>query len=246
MKNKYLKSIGVFIGGWIAAMIIFAALGNYDTLEVFLLNCIVPSIFLGFMGLILAFFQREERPKTKRIPVIAIILLLLIDQGLKYYLFSIDYQSLDIPIIEPSFFFNPVQNTHGSYLASLLNIQVPKIFYFILYIIVGFVLAKGYRFYASKKGNSIWLSSFVALFLSGILCVAIDNAYWGGSLDYIYIHPLYTFDIKDIYLTMGGLCLAIELWNEHLLFGNKISAEREKELMKEFKRFLISEKKIDE
>ncbi|MFA8451596.1 MAG: signal peptidase II [Bacteroidales bacterium] len=239
--NKYLKGIGVFAGGWIVAMLFFALLGNFDNLNIFLIDTFIPAVFLGIIGFILSLFQKEIRPSKKSFPILPLIILVIIDQGLKQYLFTLDWSSIYITIIKPSFYFQPVQNTHGSYLASLLNLNIPKFLYFILYIIVGFVVIKGYRFYTLNRGKSIWSKSFIILFVSGIICVAIDNGFRGGTLDYILINPLYTFDIKDIYLTMSVLCFIIELWNENLLFNHKMSKEEEKKLMKDFRKFLFKE-----
>ena len=45
----------------------------------------------------------------------------------------------------------------------------------------------------------------------------IDNAFWGGSLDYITIKPFYTFDLKDLYITLCELFLITELIDNRLL-----------------------------
>lgn len=40
---------------------------------------------------------------------------------------------------------------------------------------------------------------------AGIVCVFIDTAFLGGSLDYVYLKPLYIFDLKDVYLNVGWI-----------------------------------------
>lgn len=47
-----------------------------------------------------------------------------------------------------------------------------------------------------------------ALSLSAGLCSLLDKTLWGGSLDYIQIPGKYTFDLKDLYLAGGLVCLA--------------------------------------
>ncbi|MFA8300556.1 MAG: signal peptidase II [Hyphomicrobiales bacterium] len=243
MIKEYLKSFSIFFGGWTLAMIVFLVFGSFGDVFVFILDWIIPAVILGCLGIILASFYRKVNVKSNNIRWLVILLLIIIDQGSKIKLFSMDYMTMNIPLIEPSFYLRPIQNTHGSYFASLLNLDVPKFLYFILYIIISFLFFKAYRFYVKKKQNSIWLKSFITLFISGVLCVAIDNGYWGGSLDFIFINPLYIFDIKDIYLTSAILCLVVELYNNKLLFNSNISKEREKELRKEFIRFIFNEKK---
>ena len=60
-------------------------------------------------------------------------------------------------------------------------------------------------------------TGFIHLFLAGLLANLIDNGFWGGSLDYITIKPFYTFDLKDLYITLCELFLVTELLDNRLL-----------------------------
>jgi hypothetical protein len=57
----------------------------------------------------------------------------------------------------------------------------------------------------------------IELVLAGLFANLIDNAFWGGSLDYITIKPFYTFDLKDLYITLCELFLITELVDNRLL-----------------------------
>jgi len=49
------------------------------------------------------------------------------------------------------------------------------------------------------------------LFLVGAAANVIDNVFYGGSLDYITIQPFYTFDLKDLFITLAELFALIEI-----------------------------------
>ncbi len=141
-----------------------------------------------------------------------------VDQGIKAYLFSLEWESISIPLIEPVFYIEPTQNTLGSYLWVLLGLKEGShLLNIILFSIIGVLFIEIWRFYVRKKRNSFWINGFIHLFLAGLVANLIDNAFWGGSLDYITIKPFYTFDLKDLYITLCELFLITELIDNHLL-----------------------------
>ena len=143
---------------------------------------------------------------------------MLVDQSIKTYLFSLEWESISIPLIEPVFYIEPTQNTLGSYLWVLLRLkQGSHLLNIILFSLVGVVFFEVWRFYVHRKRNSFWINGFIHLFLAGLLANLIDNAFWGGSLDYITIKPFYTFDLKDLYITLCELFLLTELVDNRLL-----------------------------
>ena len=97
----------------------------------------------------------------------------------------------------------------------------------------------------SKKRNSFWINGFIHLFLAGLAANLIDNAFWGGSLDYITIKPFYTFDLKDLYITLCELFLITELIDNRLLkrFLN-MPKDDSRRINKEFFRFIKKDFRI--
>jgi len=55
-----------------------------------------------------------------------------------------------------------------------------------------------------------------AFIFSGAVCSLIDKLFWDGSLDYILIKGLFTFDLKDVYIN-----IFIGLLTLSLIFNNK-------------------------
>ena len=141
-----------------------------------------------------------------------------IDQGIKAFLFSKEWQLISVPIVEPVFYIEPSHNTLGSYLWVLLGLKKGShLLNIILFSCIGLLFFEGWRFYVSRKRNSFWINGFIHLFLAGLFANLIDNAFWGGSLDYITIKPFYTFDLKDLYITLCELFLITELVDNRLL-----------------------------
>lgn len=216
-----LRNGGIFLGIWTAVMIVY------------MLSFTLKNRFPGFdylwkftvlPGLVLAFIAMSGTVMQKYIPVkkginwLVLLLLLAMDQAIKIYLFSIEWQTLSIPLIEPVFYLEPTQNTLGSYLWVLLNFKKGShLLNILLFIVIGFLFVEIWRFYTRRKRNSFWINGFIHLFLAGLFANIIDNAYWGGSLDYITIRPFYTFDLKDMYITMCELFLLTELIDNKIL-----------------------------
>ncbi len=57
----------------------------------------------------------------------------------------------------------------------------------------------------------------IELLIVAAICSTIDRLFWGGSLDYILIAN-YIIDLKDIYLTIGGILL---VWGEIIVYCEK-------------------------
>lgn len=57
-----------------------------------------------------------------------------------------------------------------------------------------------------QKEDKIINLLFTFLF-AGAVCSLIDRVFWGGSLDYIYLKGLFTFDLKDVYLSIFEIIL---------------------------------------
>ena len=178
---------------------------------------LLPALFLGVIALFATGLQDLVRVR----PGINWIFLLTavgLDQAIKAYLFSLDWQNISIPLIKPVFYIEPTQNTLGSYLWVLLGLKKGShLLNIILFSLIGVGFVEVWRFYVERKRNSFWINGFIHLFLAGLAANLIDNAFWGGSLDYITIRPFYTFDLKDLYITLCELFLVTELIDNRLL-----------------------------
>jgi len=237
--NRYLRNFLIFFAVWIVVMIIYSLTHKIPGTDYFLKFFLVPAVFLGFIAL-LGTFLADIFPVKKGVNFIFLLLAVGADQAIKAYLFSLNWQEISIPIIRPVFFLEPTHNTLGSYLWVVIGLKKGShLFNIILFSLIGFVFFEVWRFYVSYKRNSFWINGFGHLFLAGLLANLIDNAFWGGSLDYITIRPFYTFDLKDLYITLCELFLLTELVDNKLLKKLlRMPKEESNELNKAFFSFM--------
>lgn len=217
MHNKYLRNISVFFIIWLVVMVVYALANKVTDLDYLWKFFLLPALFLGAVAAIATGLEQLFTVK-QGINWIFLGLAVVIDQGIKTYLFSLEWESISIKLIEPVFYIEPTQNTLGSYLWVLLGLkQGSHLLNIILFSLIGIVFIEVWRFYVKRKRNSFWINGFIHLFLAGLSANLIDNAIWGGSLDYITIKPFYTFDLKDLYITLCELFLVTELIDNRLL-----------------------------
>ena len=239
MARIYFRNIALFMTIWLIVMVIYAVSNRVTDLDYLWKFSLLPALFLGFLAALGTFLGDTFRVK-KGINWIFLLAAVLVDQGIKAYLFSLEWESISIPLIEPVFYVEPTQNTLGSYLWVLLKLkQGSHLLNMILFSLVGIVFIEVWRFYVQRKRNSFWINGFIHLFLAGLLANLIDNGFWGGSLDYITIKPFYTFDLKDLYITLCELFLLTELVDNYLLKRLfQMPREESKRLNRDFFRFV--------
>ncbi|MFO7932828.1 MAG: signal peptidase II [Bacteroidales bacterium] len=246
MGNKYLRNCTIFFAVWVAVMIIYSVAGRVTDPGYLWKFFLLPALFLSLVALVATALEDLFRVR-KGINWIFLLVAVGIDQGIKAYLFSLDWESISIPLIKPVFYIEPTQNTLGSYLWVLLGLKKGShLLNIILFSIIGVLFVEVWRFYVRRKRNSFWINGFIHLFLAGLAANLIDNAFWGGSLDYVTIMPFYTFDLKDLYITLCELFLLTELIDNRLLKRFlKMPKEDSKRLNRDFIRFVKRDFGID-
>lgn len=129
-----------------------------------------------------------------------ISILVIIEQVIKIIINS-KYLDADIEIIPNLVYFNPLFNRDYSWINNLFDLGIGKLFHIIMVI---FVLIIIYMFYNYSFNNGLDSKMFYysyLLIMSGAICSLIDKVFWDGSLDYIYLKNLFTFDLKDAYIS---------------------------------------------
>lgn len=242
---KYFRNTGLFFIIWLAVMVVYAVSHRVTDLDYLWKFFLLPALFLGTIAALSTTLERLFKVK-QGINWIFLILAVAVDQGIKGYLFSLEWEAISIPIIRPVFFIEPTQNTLGSYLWVLLGFKKGShLLNIILFSLIGILFIEVWRFYVRRKRNSFWINGFIHLFLAGLAANLIDNAFWGGSLDYITIKPFYTFDLKDLYITLCELFLVTELIDNRLLRRFlKMPREDSKALNRDFIAFVKADFRI--
>jgi signal peptidase II len=245
MIRVYFRNMFLFMAAWLLVMAIYTVSNRAYEPEYIWKFSLLPAIFLGLLAVLFTFLANSVRV-TKGINWIFLAAALLADQAIKIYLFSLEWEYISIPLIEPVFYVEPSQNTLGSYLWVLLKLkQGSHLLNIILFSLVGVIFFELWRFYVARKRNSFWINGFIHLFLAGLLANLVDNAFWGGSLDYITIKPFYTFDLKDLYITLCELFLITELVDNRLLRRLiHMPREESRNLNRDFIRFVKKDLRI--
>ena len=142
--------------------------------------------------------------------ILWIFILIIADQVIKIIINSFFLES-QFEIIPSLFEFRPSFNDKHTYVNSLVhrefNVNIglwPHIIMFILIEVVIFILYSYFRNNIHERKTLLDVSFVFQM--AGIICALIGNLIWkNGTLDYIYLKPLFIFDLKDLYIS----CFAI-------------------------------------
>lgn len=133
--------------------------------------------------------------------------LVLLDQATKLIIshFFIRVQAVLIPGM---LLFHPVQNKNLNWFASMANYDTSVLEMIVIQIISIACIVLFYRYFVFVWGKKhICLDGFLTFFAAGILCSFLDVVFWGGSLDSIRLFSWFTFDLKDVFLTVATIFL---------------------------------------
>lgn len=140
-----------------------------------------------------------------------ISILVLIDQLIKIVIKRLWFEA-DIAILGDVVRFAPKINTKLSWGAHFIDILRNPVVINVLNVIVLLVFISAYSYYRSQKEQPTKAANAVyVLGVSGTLCSLIDKLFWGGSLDYIQLIGLFTFDLKDCFITLSIVVFLIGL-----------------------------------
>lgn len=138
-----------------------------------------------------------------------IVPLCVMEQFIKVLIFNFCYEA-NMDIIGNLLRFRPIKNTNytfgGNYIEVFSHLGVAVV----INILVFLLFISGYNFYISIKGMAGLGVRLIMVFgLAGAVCSLIDKIIWGGSIDYIQLPGLFTFDLKDCFLTVAEILFLI-------------------------------------
>ncbi len=145
--------------------------------------------------------------------------LVIIDQLVKIIIYNFFFIK-NIDILDNIIRFHPKFNTNLSWGGNYISLFSNMSFAVIANVIVIALFISGYAYYRSKNSSAGFVGNLIYIFgLAGAVCSFVDKIIWGGSLDFIQIPHLFTFDLKDCYLTVAE-CLFLFVGIKH---SNEIS-----------------------
>lgn len=148
--------------------------------------------------------------------ILCIILLVIADQAIKLV---IDRYWLDthFDIIPSLFEFRPVFNDKYSYVNHLLsqkfNIDMGFWMHILIFAFAEYIILTLYFSLKRIMGKTRLLDIAISFQIASLISALISNIFWEkGVLDYIYLKPLFIFDLKDLYTNLFTVLLCIYLF----------------------------------
>ena len=145
--------------------------------------------------------------KTRTV-LLCIIILFTIDQVIKIII-NLYFLDVRFDIIPPLFYFKPMFNLKYSYVSSLFNLGMGFWMHILIYCFVTVFLIVSYDFLRTVSGNSKMINIAFIFGFAAVLSVLIDSFFWIGTLDYIYLKPLFVFDLKDVYINIWVILFSL-------------------------------------
>jgi lipoprotein signal peptidase len=136
--------------------------------------------------------------KTRTVLLWAIALF-VIDQVIKMVI-NRYFLEVNFDIIPPLFYFKPKFNIQYSYVNYLFNLGWGFWIHVITRCFAVIIIVFTYGLFKIISDNAKIINIAFILGFAASLSALIDNICWGGSLDYIYLKPLFIFDLKDLYI----------------------------------------------
>ena len=163
---------------------------------------------------------------------VIIFLLVILDQTINVIIKN--YDGVKIPLVNNILYFMPTLNTNYSWINSLFEFGLSKVFHIVLAIVILLFSYYGFK-YLNFKGIKSKPINMTKIFLfSGGISSLIDKAYWNGSWDFIFLKGFFVFDLKDLYLNVFIFGIII-LYIKNIKAFSKV---KEVELLKDFIKFI--------
>lgn len=171
--------------------------------------------------------------KKKLKTSLIVMLLILFDQTIKIFVSS-NLIEKEFFILKDILIYKPHLNTKYSWYNSVSHLEIgllPHIALNIVLILISLII---FDFVKEKFIDSnLVRCSFIFLF-AGSFCSLIDKIAWGGSLDFISLKGFFTFDLKDIYISIFQILIILAM----IFNYKKLKKINEKIIYNEFKTYI--------
>lgn len=132
--------------------------------------------------------------------IIFLVIILVATEQIIKLIISLNYQDISLEIIPSLIDFKPTLNNKTFYWLGLMDIDVGRWLRLATAIIILSALCLFYLYLKRTLQNKKWLDISFVFGIAGVLCSLSDNIFFRGSWDYVYLKPLFIFDLKDIYM----------------------------------------------
>lgn len=196
------SSIFIFLFTFVLILIAFPKTRTYSGI---ILGFVFTFSFFILNFLLFVFLQRKQN-FTKFYCGLLLVSLVVLDQLIKALCINCLGDNVIYVLnnyIHIDLIKNPYQTVVLQIAGSILPSHIVGLFKVLLIVFFVFFLA-----FFQKKYKMSFNSSFaqvgIMLILCSAICTTIDSFFWGCSVDYILLVPLYTaYDLKDIFSFIG-------------------------------------------
>lgn len=140
--------------------------------------------------------------------------MVILDQVIKVVIYNFFFEN-HFEIIPSLLEFKPKFNVKHSWVNVLLNkhfeLHVGLLPHVLLYLLLA-IIVPVYLFYLRNNlpNKQKFIEVAIVFLMAGIFCALCGNVIWQkGVLDYIYLKPLFVFDLKDLYPDIALVLLLI-------------------------------------
>lgn len=137
--------------------------------------------------------------------IVLFVVLLIADQGSKYWARTVLYQQSSIQVIPHVLRFSYVENRG----AAFGMLQGQKFFF----VMMTFLLIGLFFVYLKKVHANKWMTLTATFIIAGAIGNLIDRMLLGYVVDFIDFHIIwrYVFNVADIYVVGGTLLMALQV-----------------------------------
>lgn len=197
----------ILVAEWVAYILLVATWGRLIGLRQLALALWPLLLFYCLACVLVTWSQRASRVTSGRGLALLAIIMIALDQMSKCVAGALLSPGATLPLVKGWLHLTNVHNVGGSLLAPVWMKSV-------LLVAAALVLPLSiivYRYYTSSKRRSLWTDlAFLSIFI-GYASWLCDVLLRGYVVDFIQIPGIVAADFKDLFLTLGGACVIIEI-----------------------------------
>ena len=203
------RTMMVFLAAWPLFYMVATLIGGVPS-GAWIWTLLIPfaAAFVGW-GVLRPLAGQLELTVPTMVLVSAV--LVLFDQGVKLLVQELLGWERSISVMPGAFALRVSPNYHGSYIASLLNADVPPGLYLVVYPLVAWLTFSAMGFYESRNGRTGWLTLGRVFLAAALTSATADRLFWGFTLDWLVVHGMFACDLKDLFLNLAVLSALSDL-----------------------------------
>ncbi len=167
--------------------------------------------------------------KIKHVLLWALILF-AVDQAVKIiidrYFFDVRFD-----IVPPLFYFKPTFNHQYSWVNGLFHLGMGFWVHIVLFCLIAVLFIALYDWMRTASDNAKMLNVAFIFCFAGLTSSLIGTVFWNGCLDYIYLKPLFVFDLKDLYVDTFVILFLVYYYKNK----KHLSSFKNKDMIRHFK-----------